>query len=193
MHVKLPEIETLPWYLRLVFRRQQRRYGQALTPARVWARAPALFAALNGFYAAIERRASPLPPALRSLLQIRVSQINHCDFCVDLNAALAAERTGTTDKALAVEAWRDSPLFDERERVALEYAEVMTTTGAAVSARLMARLREHFDEAALIELTALVAFQNLSSKFNAALDIPSQGLCRMPAAAVPKPPATPVA
>ena len=190
MHVKIPEIDALPWYLRWVFQRQRRRYGQPLTPARVWARVPALFAALNGFYAAIERRGSPLPPALRSLLQIRVSQINHCDFCVDLNAAVAAERTGTTDKALAVERWRDHPHFNEGEQVALEYAEVMTTTGAAVSPLLMARLREHFDELALIELTALVAFQNLSSKFNAALDIPSQGLCRMPAAAVVMPPTT---
>ena len=193
MHVKIPEIDSLPWYLRWVFRRQQRRYGQPLAPAQVWARVPALFAALNGFYAAIERRASPLPPALRSLLQIRVSQINHCEFCVDLNAALAAERTGTTDKALAVEHWRESAHFSERERVALEYAEVMTTTGAVVNPLLMARLREHFDEVALIELTALVAFQNLSSKFNAALDIPSQGLCRMPAAAAPKPTPMPAA
>jgi len=47
---------------------------------------------------------------------------------------------------------------------------------------LIARLRQHFDEPTLIELTALIAFQNLSSKFNAALDIASRSLCQRPGA-----------
>jgi uncharacterized peroxidase-related enzyme len=179
MHVSAPAVEQLPWLQRLLLRRQIRRYGQALVPALVWARVPALHAALTGFYAALERRRSPLPPALRSLVQVRVSQINHCAFCVDLNAALAAERAGNADKALAVDRWRDDARFDARECAALEYAEAITVTGARVDAPLIARLREHFDEAGLIELTALIAFQNLSSKFNAALDIPAQALCRV--------------
>jgi len=185
MHVSAPAVEGLPWYLRLLFRRQRRRYGQPLVPTLVWSRVPALHAALTGFYAAIERRGSPLPRGLRSLIQIRVSQINDCAFCIDLNAALAAERTGMTDQALAVDRWRESDLFTARERVALEYAEVVTTTGATVAPRLIERLRAEFSEEALIELTALIAFQNLSSKFNAALDIPSQGLCRAPAREAP--------
>ncbi len=41
-------------------------------------------------------------------------------------------------------------------------------------------LKLHFDDDALVELTALIAFQNLSSKFNAALDIPPQGFCNLP-------------
>lgn len=53
----------------------------------------------------------------------------------------------------------------------------MTYTERAVDADLAARLRAHFGEPALIERTALIAFQNMSSKFYAALDIPSQGLC----------------
>jgi AhpD family alkylhydroperoxidase len=178
MHVSEPTVEQLPWLQRLLLRRQIRRYGQVFVPALVWARVPALHVALTGFYAALERRGSPLPPSLRSLVQVRVSQINHCAFCVDLNAAIAAERAGSADKAFAVEHWRDDPRFEPRERAALEYAEAMTVTGAQADPPLIARLREHFDEAGLIELTALIAFQNLSSKFNAALDIPAQGLCR---------------
>lgn len=180
MHVIAPEIHSLPWWLRWLLRRQRRRFGATLLPARVWARVPALYAALAGFYAALERRGSPLPSALRSLVQIRVSQINACEFCIDLNAALAAERSGTFDRALAVDRWRDDGArFSDAERLALEYAEVMTTTGAAAGPLLMERLREVFGEQGLIELTALIAFQNLSSKFNAALDIPSQGFCRI--------------
>lgn len=180
MHVTPPTESSLPWYLRPLFARQRKRYGQAFAPAMVWARVPALFAALNGFYAALERRRSPLPPVLRSLVQIRVSQINHCDFCIDLNQAIAAERSGTLAKAQAVAQWREHAAFDADERLALEYAEAMTDSARRVDAELAARLRERLGEAALIELTALIAFQNLSSKFNAALDIPSQGLCALP-------------
>ena len=185
MHVSAPGVDRLPWWQRIWFRRQIRRHGQAFVPALVWARVPALHAALTVFYAALERRASPLPPALRSLVQVRVSQLNHCAFCVDLNAALAAERAGSIDKALSVQRWRDDARFDERERTALAYAEAITVTGREVDPALIARLRSHFDEPALIELTALVAFQNLSSKFNAALDIPSQGFCRVPSPGTP--------
>jgi len=64
--------------------------------------------------------------------------------------------------------------------VVLEYAEVITHAGQQVSDELISQLREFFDEDGIIELTGLVAFQNLSSKFNNALDIPSQGFCRLP-------------
>ena len=180
MHVTDKSSDQMRWYLRPFFWMQRRRYGAPLVPALVWARVPALYFALAGFYAALDRRRSPLDPALRSLVQTRVSQINHCEFCIDLNASVAAERAGSMEKALAVGEWRGSELFSARERLALEYAEVITQTDQRVGKELIARLHEHFDESALIELTALVAFQNLSSKFNAALDIPSQGLCHRP-------------
>lgn len=170
----------LCWYLRPLFWLQRRRLGVHLVPALLWARVPALYMALLAFYAALERRGSHLDAALRALVQTRVSQLNHCAFCVDLNAARAAQRSGSMRKALDVGTWHESSLFDPRERTALEYAEAMTLTGQRVNAALSARLAEHFDDTALIELTALIAFQNLSSKFNAALDIPAQGFCRLP-------------
>jgi alkylhydroperoxidase family enzyme len=92
---------------------------------------------------------------------------------------LAAERAGSMDKALAVAEWRQSALYSERERAALEYAEAVTRS--EVNDGMMARLREHFTEDAVVELTGLAAFQNMSAKFNAALGIPSQGFCAVPA------------
>jgi AhpD family alkylhydroperoxidase len=180
MKVSTPQVSQLRWYLRPLFWLQHRRFGVHLVPALQWARVPALYLALLAFYAALERRGSRLNPTLRALVQTRVSQLNDCAFCIDLNAAHAAQRSGSMPKALDVGAWRDSAMFDARERVALEYAEAMTITGHGVNPTLSAQLAEHFDELALIELTALIAFQNLSSKFNAALDIPAQGLCRLP-------------
>ena len=84
------------------------------------------------------------------------------------------------DKVLQLEQWSDSTVYTESERVALEYAEAVTYTEQQVSKSLMARLKQHFDDDAVIELTGLIAFQNLSSKFNAALDVPAQGFCQRP-------------
>ena len=70
-----------------------------------------------------------------------------------------------------------SALFSERERAALEYAEAMTVTGRKVDDALFARVRAHFSEAQLVELTAAVALENFRSRFNTALGIEAQGFC----------------
>jgi alkylhydroperoxidase family enzyme len=85
----------------------------------------------------------------------------------------------TEDKVRAVERAVSSPLFDEVERAALAYAEAMTVTGQRVSDELFARLRAHFTEPQIVELTAAVALENFRSKFNVALGIEAQGFCML--------------
>jgi alkylhydroperoxidase family enzyme len=85
----------------------------------------------------------------------------------------------TEEKVQAVPAWRDSALFSALERDALDYAEKMTITGEKVTDDLHARLRTHFTEAQIVELTAAVAVENFRSKFNPALGIEAQGFCML--------------
>jgi alkylhydroperoxidase family enzyme len=80
------------------------------------------------------------------------------------------------EKILALAEYATSPLYDERERLCLEYADGMTITGREVSDDLFTRLRDYVDDDALVELTAIIAWENASSKFNRALRIPSQRL-----------------
>ena len=80
------------------------------------------------------------------------------------------------EKILALADYATSPLYGEAERVALEYADCMTISGREVSDDFFARLRRFYDDDALVELTAIIAWENASSKFNRALRIPSQGL-----------------
>ena len=80
------------------------------------------------------------------------------------------------EKILALAEYATSPLYDEAERAALEYADAMTLSGREVSDELFARLRRFYDDDALVELTAVIAWENASSKFNRALRVPSQGL-----------------
>ena len=80
------------------------------------------------------------------------------------------------EKILALADYATSPLYSAQERTALEYADAMTLSGREVSDELFERLRRLFDDDALVELTAIIAWENASSKFNRALRIPSQGL-----------------
>ncbi len=173
-------LSKYPWFIRLFFWKQKRTYGQVLQPGLLWGRSPWVFAAVALLYGALDRRSSPLAPALRSLVTVRVSQINHCAFCVDINSATLAKRGVSMAKIDGLSNWRDSSHFEPDERLALEYAEAMTTSGQRVDDDLRNRLKERWVDDTIVELTGLIAFQNLSSKFNAALDVPAQGFCRLP-------------
>ncbi len=182
MRIQARPPASYPWYLKPFFWSQKRRYGEVLLPGLLWGRVPRLFMTVAMLYGALDARRSPLDPVLRSLLTVRVSQLNWCRFCVDINSATLARRAGSMARVEALEEWRTSKLYSAPERAALDYTEAMTITGRGVTDELMAELRLHFTDDAMIELTALIAFQNLSSKFNSALDVPPQGFCRLPSA-----------
>jgi alkylhydroperoxidase family enzyme len=90
-------------------------------------------------------------------------------------------QAGATEEKIArVAEAATSDLYTEAERAALEYAEAMTVTGRKVTDELFARVRAHFSEAQVVELTAAVALENFRSKFNVALGIEAQGFCVVP-------------
>lgn len=172
-----PEGHKFPWYVKLFFWNQKRKYGAILEPARLWGRSPKVFATLALLYGAFDRSSSPLAPALRTLVTVRVSQINWCPFCVDINSATALKR-GITDAKLAVLAdYATSDLYSDKEKAALAYAEAVTHSDRQPAAEHFEALRCYFDDDAIIELTGLIGFQNMSSKFNAALGVKPQGFC----------------
>src|SRR5574341_1496509 len=115
MRVREKALREYPWYLRPFFWNQKRKYGQVLKPGLLWGRSPLLFMTVTLLYGALDRRRSPLDPTLRSLVTVRVSQINWCRFCVDLNSWTLAKRAGSMQKVEALERWRESAIFDERE------------------------------------------------------------------------------
>ncbi len=187
MRIKAMPIGSYAWYLRPFFWNQRRKYGQVLDAALMWARSPKLFLGVAVLYGMIDRRGSPIEPVLRSLITVRVSQINWCAFCVDINSATLLKRGASMEKVEALGTWRVSNLFTDRERAALDYAEAMTRSDTRVDDSHFEALRKHFDDNAIIELTALIAFQNMSSKFNSALAVPPQGFCRIPVSVDPTP------
>ena len=180
MRVQPKPLNQYPWFIRFFFLKQKKTYGKVLDPGLLWGRSKWLFSTLALLYGAINRGRSPIEPALRSMVTVRVSQINHCAFCVDVNGATLQKRGVSMEKIEALHDWRESNGFTPVERASLDYAEAMTYTDRDVSDEIFARLKQHFDDDAIVELTGLIAFQNMSSKFNEALDIPSQGFCHVP-------------
>ena len=180
-HIETPPGHRFPWYVRLFLANQRRRYGRELEPARLWGRSPQVFAGLSLLYGALDRKSSPIEPALRTLITVLVSQINWCVFCIDINSATGLKRGLTEAHLAALGDFEASPLFDERIKAALAYAAAVTRN--EIEPGLMVRLKKHFNDDAIIELTALIAFQNLSTKFNSALDVAAQGFCNNPPSA----------
>src|ERR1700732_1842141 len=155
MRISPKPADACPWYLWPFFWHQRHKYGAVLDSALLWARAPKVFLGVAFLYGMTDRKTSPLNPG-----------------CL--------KRGVPVGKVEALDVWQESALFDDRERVALEYAEAVTLRSDAIDEHLIERLKRHFDDDAIIELTALVAFQNLSSKFNSALGVPAQGFCQIP-------------
>ena len=89
---------------------------------------------------------------------------------------MSSELVVSEEKILALAEYEQSALYTEAEKIALRYADQMTITGREVSDQLFEELRKFYDDDALVELTAIIAWENASSKFNRALRVPSQKL-----------------
>lgn len=179
MRIALKNIKDYPWYLRPFFWAQRKKYGAPLNSSLLWARSPRIFLGLSHLFGAIDRKSSPISSALRSLIIVRVSQLNSCSFCVDLNASVLLKRGVSIEKVQVLHQWQTSPLFSEQEKISLAYAEAVTLGNEEMNNEMIMKLKQYFNDDEIIELTALIAFQNMSTKFNTALDIPPQGFCRV--------------
>lgn len=171
--MRLPPARII-WPLRAL---QRRRQGAVLEPMALWAHRPRAQLAFMALFRALRGRRSPLSARLRALVSLRVSQVVSCEFCIDMNASMLAGEGVDAGKAAVLANWRNAPAFDARERLVLEYAEAMTATPPAVGDALFERLRSEFAPEAIVELTGVIAFQNLSARFNAALDARPAGFC----------------
>jgi alkylhydroperoxidase family enzyme len=87
-----------------------------------------------------------------------------------------ARRFVTDEEVREVAVWQNSKVLGERERTAIEYAEQMTHTPVSVSNELFERLKKHFTDDQIVELTASIACENYRARFNHALHIESDNL-----------------
>jgi AhpD family alkylhydroperoxidase len=101
-----------------------------------------------------------LERALLELIKIRASQINGCAFCLDMHTQDARAGGETEQRIYALNAWRETPFYTDRERAALAWAEAVTHIGGGVPDALYEEARQHFSEKELVDLTWAVAAIN---------------------------------
>jgi AhpD family alkylhydroperoxidase len=105
--------------------------------------------------------ASGLEKSLRELVKIRASQMNGCAYCLDMHTKDARLAGETEQRIYALNAWRETPFFSERERAALEWTEALTRVGDThVPDAVFDRARQHFSESELVALTFAVVVIN---------------------------------
>ncbi|MFG2873767.1 carboxymuconolactone decarboxylase family protein [Streptomyces sp. NPDC048337] len=125
---------------------------------------------------------------LESFAHMAVAAQVGCSWCLDIGYFQAQNQDLDLVKASQVPRWRESEVFTPLERDVLEYAEAMTNTPPTVTDELYAGLLDRMGAAAMVELTAYVAFVNMATRNNTANGVTSQGFsdaCETPLAARP--------
>jgi 4-carboxymuconolactone decarboxylase len=155
------------WYTR-------RQYGRDVTITPVIAHSrPNMLA--WGMLEWWHERGHSVDEKLKGLAATKAATKIGCQFCIDIGSFLS-RAAGVTDEQLRdFHNYRDSPAFSPVEKLVMEYAEEMSKEHVDVPDEMFARLREHFDDEQLVELTAAVAIENFRARFNDALDVPPSG------------------
>jgi alkylhydroperoxidase family enzyme len=100
---------------------------------------------------------------------------------MDINSAGGREAGLSFEKLAAVADYRSSELFSPAEKAALRYTDEICRSPVEVPDQVFEEVRRYFGEAAVVELTATIALENFRARFNRALQVPSDGLCQLPA------------
>jgi AhpD family alkylhydroperoxidase len=106
-------------------------------------------------------KASALEPSLMELVKIRASQINQCAFCLNMHTADARKKGETEQRLYLLDAWRESPLYNDRERAALAWTEALTLVAETRAPDdVYEELKKHFTEEEQVTLTLLIVAIN---------------------------------
>jgi AhpD family alkylhydroperoxidase len=125
-----------------------------------FAKAPELMKAVATLNQAVEK--CGLERSLLHLIKLRASQINGCSFCVDMHSREAREDGESEQRVFLVSAWKESPLYSERERTAFAWTEAVTMiSDAGVPDALYEKALKHFSEEELTKLTVAVGMINV--------------------------------
>ena len=165
--------------MRLVYSMTQKQFGKVLTPLKVWAaRLPPAFGSFVGKISQLDKKLV-LPIGIAFLVRQRVAQINTCTFCIDIGRFFAMKEHVAEAKIQALDTYKDNPLFDERDRAALDYVTELTRD-KHIAPETIARLKGLFSEREICEIAWLVAGEHVYNMINIGLNIHSDMLCSVP-------------
>jgi alkylhydroperoxidase family enzyme len=164
------------WYSR-------RSYGVVAEPLAAMGHHPRVLLTDARFETSLARW-KRLDPTLKALAVMASAVSIGCSWCVDFGYWISTQVGVDPAKLRDVPEWRDSDVYTDLERQVMAYAEAVTATPPTVTDEMVAALRQELDDAALVELTMMVAVENVRSRFNSSLGLTSQGFkdrCEIPA------------
>jgi alkylhydroperoxidase family enzyme len=112
---------------------------------------------------------------LKSFAHMAVASYIGCSWCLEFNYFMAFNEGLDVERAREIPRWRESEVFTPLERAVFEYAEAMSSTPPTVTDEMVDGLRDRLGPAALVELTSVIGFANLTTRGNVALGIESEG------------------
>jgi AhpD family alkylhydroperoxidase len=171
-----PILKLLYRFIRKAMERMTGReatHGSGIEPIEVWAHQPKMMRGMGKFQQAV-RKGRTLDERLKNLVELKGAQMIGCEYCLDLGSQICRNSGFSDEELLALPRYRGSELFSEREKLALDYTVAVMRTPVEVTDELFARMKEHFSDKQLVELTAFLTVVNLD-RFNAAFAIGSSG------------------
>ena len=161
-------------FVRLLYRLSRRQLGRDVDPVAVYAHAPKLLFGY-GMYEKATAAEHRVEERLKVLAETKAAAIVNCEFCRDIASSIAREAGVTEQQLLAMPNYRDSDQFTTLEKLVLDYATAISRTPTGVTDELFAAMREHFDERQMVELTNVIALENMRARFNSAFDMTPAG------------------
>jgi alkylhydroperoxidase family enzyme len=147
--------------------------GSGIEPVEIWAHQPKMMSGMGKFQQAV-RKGNTVDERLKYLVELKGGQMVGCEYCVDLGSQICRNSGLSDDELLALPRYRNSDLFTEREKLALDYTVGVMRTPVEVTDELFARMKDQFNDKQLVEITALLTVVNLN-RLNAAFGIGSAG------------------
>ncbi|GGR66461.1 AhpD family alkylhydroperoxidase [Nocardioides luteus] len=184
---RIPKAELTGLYGAAVRRVSKKMYGEVPDVGYVYFHHKPLLRAVMGFEAKVGRWKA-LDPTYKSLAELAAASTIGCSWCLDFGYYLARNEDLDLAKISQVQVWRTSDVFDETERKVIEYAEAMSSTPMTVTDEMVAALLAELGTEAMVELTQMIALENMRSRFNSAAGLQSQGysdVCEVPLAPAP--------
>jgi len=183
--LQAPPTDTLSDHARGIFEAVEARYGRLLEPVAVTALHPEVLDATIAFELQLER-AKRLPERLKQLANLKAAALLGCPFCLDIGSSVS-RAAGVSEAMLRdLPAFETSPHFDEAEKAALAYCVAMTRGSGDVDDAVFDALRAHLEDDQIVELTAVIAWENHRSRFNKALGFSAEGFSAGQACALPE-------
>ena len=147
--------------------------GSGMEPMEIWAYQPKMMMGMGKFNQAV-RKGKSIDERLKNLVELKGAQMIGCEFCVDLGSQICRNSGLSDNELLALPRYRQSDLFTDREKLALDYTVAVMRTPVEVTDVLFDRMKQHFSDEQLVEITALLTLVNLD-RFNAAFGIGAAG------------------